>query len=254
MQLKGVTKKYRHPVVDHVDLEVSKRRLTSFIGPNGAGKSTLLGMMSRLLPKDEGFIFINGQEVEAWNSTELAKELAVLKQNQQVHVSMTVEEFVRFGRFPYTKGKITKSDEQIVEGALENTNLLDFRNQDIGTLSGGQYQRALIAMVLAQDTEWILLDEPLNHLDMKQAYEVMNLLRFLVDEKGKSIVIVMHDLNMASNFSDEIACFKNGKCIIHDTVDEVMKEEILSDLYEIPLEVTEIRGKKICIIKNGEFE
>ena len=160
MQLKGVTKKYRHPVVDHVDLEVSKHRLTSFIGPNGAGKSTLLGMMSRLLPKDEGFIYIKGQEVEAWNSTELAKELAVLKQNQQVHVSMTVEEFVRFGRFPYTKGKITKEDERIVEEALVNTNLTSFRTQDIGTLSGGQYQRALIAMVLAQDTEWILLDEP----------------------------------------------------------------------------------------------
>ena len=252
MQLKGVTKKYRHPVVDHVDLEVSKHRLTSFIGPNGAGKSTLLGMMSRLLPKNEGLIYINGQEIETWNSTELAKELAVLKQNQQVHISITVEEFVRFGRFPYTKGKITKSDEQIVEEALENTNLLEFRNQDICTLSGGQYQRALIAMVLAQDTEWILLDEPLNHLDLKQAYEVMNLLRFLVDEKGKSIVIVMHDLNMASNFSDEIACFKEGKCIIHDKVDTVMKDDVLSDLYEIPLEVIEINGKKICIIKNGE--
>ena len=252
MQLKGVTKKYRHPVVDHVDLEVSKKRLTAFIGPNGAGKSTLLGMMSRLLPKDEGFIFINGQEVEAWNSTELAKELAVLKQNQQVHVSMTVEEFVRFGRFPYTKGKITKEDERIVEEALVNTNLTSFRTQDIGTLSGGQYQRALIAMVLAQDTEWILLDEPLNHLDLKQAYEVMNLLRFLVDEKEKSIV--MHDLNMASNFSDEIACFKDGKCIIHDTVDKVMKDDVLSALYEIPLEVVELNDKKICIIKNGELE
>ena len=107
-------------------------------------------------------------------------------------------------------------------------------------------------MVLAQDTEWILLDEPLNHLDLKQAYEVMNLLRFLVDVKGKSIVIVMHDLNMASNFSDEIACFKDGKCIIHNTVDKVMKDDVLSALYEIPLEVIEINGKKICIIKNGE--
>ena len=249
MQLKGVTKKYRHPVVDHVDLEVSKHRLTSFIGPNGAGKSTLLGMMSRLLPKDEGFIYINGQEVEAWNSTELAKELAVLKQNQQVHVSMTVEEFVRFGRFPYTKGKITKEDERIVEEALVNTNLTSFRTQDIGTLSGGQYQRALIAMVLAQDTEWILLDEPLNHLDLKQAYEVMNLLRFLVDEKEKSIVIVMHDLNMASNFSDDIGCFKNGNCIIHDTVDKVMKDDVLSALYEIPLEVVEMNGKKYVLLR-----
>ena len=254
MQLTVVTKTYRHPVVDHVNLEVSKQRLTSFIGPNGAGKSTLLGMMSRLLPKDEGLIYINDQEVETWNSTELAKELAVLKQNQQVHVSMTVEEFVRFGRFPYTKGRITNEDEQIVEEALKNTNLLDFRSQDIGTLSGGQYQRALIAMVLAQDTEWILLDEPLNHLDLKQAYEVMNLLRFLVDEKGKSIVIVMHDLNMASNFSDEIACFKDGKCIIHDTVNKVMKDDVLSALYEIPLEVVELNDKKICIIKNGELE
>jgi ferrichrome ATP binding cassette transporter, ABC protein len=167
---------------------------------------------------------------------------------------MTVEEFVRFGRFPYTKGKITKEDERIVEEALVNTNLASFRTQDIGTLSGGQYQRALIAMVLAQDTEWILLDEPLNHLDLKQAYEVMNLLRFLVDEKEKSIVIVMHDLNMASNFSDEIACFKDGKCIIHDTVDKVMKDDVLSALYEIPLEVVELNDKKICIIKNGELK
>ena len=133
-----------------MDLEVSKHRTDSFIGPNGAGKSTLLGMMSRLLPKDEGFIFINGQEVEAWNSTELAKRTRCLKQNQQVHVSMTVEEFVRFGRFPiYERENYQNRTSGLLKRRYEYK-FTSFRTQDIGTLSGGQYQRALIAMVLAQ--------------------------------------------------------------------------------------------------------
>ena len=115
MQLKGVTKKYRHPVVDHVDLEVSKHRLTSFYWSKRCWKINPSWDDESLLPKDEGFIFINGQEVEAWNSTELAKELAVLKQNQQVHVSMTVEEFVRFGRFPYTKGRLQNQMNRLLK-------------------------------------------------------------------------------------------------------------------------------------------
>ena len=252
MELKNIHKAYDTVVVDSVSLTIPKNQLTAFIGPNGAGKSTLVSIMSRLLQKDSGQLWIKGKEIEAWNSKELAKELSVLKQNQSFQVSLTVEELVSFGRYPYSKGKLSTLDYQMINQALKHTNLLELKERSIQTLSGGQMQRVFIAMVLAQDTEIILLDEPLNHLDLKQAVEIMKLLRYMVENLDKTVVIVMHDLNMASNFSDEIACFKDGKCIIHNTVDKVMKDDVLSALYEIPLEVIEINGKKICIIKNGE--
>lgn len=167
MELKNIHKAYDTVVVDSVSLTIPKNQLTAFIGPNGAGKSTLVSIMSRLLQKDSGQLWIKGKEIEAWNSKELAKELSVLKQNQSFQVSLTVEELVSFGRYPYSKGKLSTLDYQMIDQALKHTNLLELRDRSIQTLSGGQMQRVFIAMVLAQDTDIVLLDEPLNHLDLK---------------------------------------------------------------------------------------
>ena len=249
MELKNIHKAYDTVVVDSVSLTIPKNQLTAFIGPNGAGKSTLVSIMSRLLQKDSGQLCIKGKEIEAWNSKELAKELSVLKQNQSFQVSLTVEELVSFGRYPYSKGKLSTLDYQMIDQALKHTNLLELRERSIQTLSGGQMQRVFIAMVLAQDTEIILLDEPLNHLDLKQAVEIMKLLRYMVENLNKTVVIVMHDLNMAINFSDYLVAFKEGKCEFYGQIMDVVTNQTLSELYEIDIEVIEVSGKKYITVK-----
>ena len=249
MKLKNIHKAYDTVVVDSVSLTIPKNHLTAFIGPNGAGKSTLVSIMSRLLQKDSGQLWIKDKEIEVWNSKELAKELSVLKQNQSFQVSLTVEELVSFGRYPYSKGKLSTLDYQMIDQALKHTNLLELRERSIQTLSGGQMQRVFIAMVLAQDTDIVLLDEPLNHLDLKQAVEIMKLLRYMVENLDKTVVIVMHDLNMAINFSDYLGAFKEGKCEFYGKTMDVVTNQSLSELYEIDIEVIEVSGKKYITVK-----
>lgn len=174
IDLKKVNKSYHDKrVVKDVDVSIHDQRLTAFIGPNGAGKSTVLSMISRLIAKDTGEIYLDHNEVKAWRSKELAQKLAILRQSNGISMQITVEELVEFGRFPYTKCKLTTKDQQIVAEALQHLGLTSLKNQMIHTLSGGQLQRAYIAMLLAQDTDYILLDEPLNNLDMNFAVQII---------------------------------------------------------------------------------
>lgn len=248
MQLKDIQKSFGQAVIlEDIELTISPSRFTAFIGPNGAGKSTLLSIMSRLLKKDQGFLSIKGKEIEAWNSRELAKELTILKQKINYQSKLTVEELVSFGRFPYSQDRLTKEDWAKVEEALSYLDIVNLRHRFIDTLSGGQLQRVFIAMVLAQDTDFILLDEPLNNLDIKQSISMMKILRSLVDDLEKTIVIVIHDINIASQYVDEIIAFKDGKVFHKGTTNQVMKKEILDELYEMDITLGEIQGKKICI-------
>lgn len=234
-------------ILKAVNLDIAPGQFTAFIGPNGAGKSTLLSIMSRLLVKDEGLLMIKGQEIEAWHSAELAKELTMLKQQIHFQVKFTVEELVAFGRFPYSQGRLTAEDHAKINEALTYMDLQDLRSRLIDTLSGGQLQRVYIAMVLAQDTDIVLLDEPLNNLDIKQGIAMMKTLRRLVDELGKTVVIVIHDINIASQFVDQMVGFKEGETFCRGTPQEVMTKTILDDLYNMDVIVDEIHGKRICI-------
>ena len=248
MQLKNVGKSFgNQAILEDIQLNISPSKFTAFIGPNGAGKSTLLSIMSRLLKKDQGVLSIKGKEIETWNSKELAKELTILKQKINYQSKLTVEELVSFGRFPYSQDRLTKEDFKKVEQALEYLDILDLRDRFIDTLSGGQLQRVFIAMVLAQDTDFILLDEPLNNLDIKQSISMMKILRSLVDDLGKTIIIVIHDINIASQYVDEIVAFKDGKVFYQGTTNQVMRKEILDPLYEMDINLGEINGKKVCI-------
>ncbi|OJG73757.1 iron ABC transporter ATP-binding protein [Enterococcus phoeniculicola] len=204
-------------------------------------------MMSRLIPKDIGEIYLDHNEVKSWKSNELSKKLSILKQSNGVNVKITVRELVNFGRFPYSKGRLNKTDYRIVEEALQNMGLVELADQMIDTLSGGQLQRAYIAMVLAQDTDYILLDEPLNNLDMNYAVQMMQTLRRLVDEMGKTIIIVLHDINFAASYADEIVAMKDGKLFTHGTTDEVIQSEVLNKLYGMNIRICEIEGKRFCM-------
>lgn len=248
IDLKEVSKNYHEKaVVKGVNLTIKEQQLTAFIGPNGAGKSTVLSMISRLIAKDTGEIYLNHNEVKVWRSKELAKKLSILRQNNTISMQITVKELVEFVRFPYTKGKLTTHDQQIVKKSMEHLGLDALADQTIDTLSGGQLQRAYIAMVLAQDTDYILLDEPLNNLDMNFAVQIMQILKKLVNELGKTIIIVLHDINFAASYADEIIAMKDGELFVQGTTNEIIKKEVLDELYEMDIRICEIEGRRFCL-------
>ena len=248
MKLENIDKSIqKQDILQDISLEVSPQKLTAFIGPNGAGKSTLLSIMSRLTKKDQGILSIKGREIESWNSQELAQELTILKQKINYQAKLTVEELVSFGRFPYSRGRLRPEDWEKIRETLDYLELTDLKNRYIDSLSGGQLQRVFIAMVLAQDTDFILLDEPLNNLDIKQSVSMMQILRRLVEELGKTIIIVLHDINMASQYADEIVAFKDGQIFGRGTTNQMMETDLLRQRYEIPIALADINGKKICI-------
>ncbi|KSU87845.1 ATP-binding cassette domain-containing protein [Priestia flexa] len=244
----GVTKKYGNKkVIDDVSVQIQKGKITSFIGPNGAGKSTLLSMISRILKRDEGEILLEGHDVMNSKSNELAKKISILKQTNHLTMRLTIRELVSFGRFPYSQGKLKKEDIAYIDEAIAYMELEDMQHKYIDELSGGQRQRAYIAMVLAQNTDYILLDEPLNNLDMKHSVQIMKVLRRLVDELGKTIIIVIHDINFASCYSDYIVALKNGQLIKHGATSEIIKEDVLLDVYDMHIPIQTIDGNKIGV-------
>ncbi|MBO3285488.1 iron ABC transporter ATP-binding protein [Paenibacillus sp. SEL3] len=248
VEVKNVTKRYGNKnVVDQVSVTVPKGTITSFIGPNGAGKSTLLSMISRLTDSDEGEILIDGQAVSLTKSEELARKISILKQTNDVNIRLTVKELVSFGRFPYSKGRLNSEDRKMVEQSMAYMGLEDMKDKHIDLLSGGQRQRAFIAMILAQDTEYILLDEPLNNLDMKHSVQIMKTLRGLVDDLGKTILVVLHDINFASCYSDYIVGMKDGRLLKQGTADEMIDSQVLKDLYDMDIPIQQIGDHKICV-------
>lgn len=251
IEIKNVSKRYGEKmVVSEVHLPITEKKLTAFIGPNGAGKSTLLSMISRLIPKDTGAIYLDHNEVKTWKQGELAKKLSILKQTNGIDLKITVRELVSFGRFPYSKGNLTKEDEGKIDEAMANFGLVDLADVFIDTLSGGQLQRVYIAMVLAQDTDYILLDEPLNNLDMNYAVQMMQTLRQLVEKLGKTVVIVLHDINFAASYADEIVAMKGGRLFAHGPTEQIIQTDVLNDLYDMNIRICEIEGKRFCMYFN----
>lgn len=248
IKLEAVSKVYESGEgVKDVTLTVPEGKVVSFIGANGAGKSTLFSLMSRLAPKDSGAIYIDEQELATWDSNELAKVLGILKQTNDIHIRLTVRELVEFGRFPHSKSRLGAEDKRHINEALTFMELTDIEDKYLDELSGGQKQRVYIAMVLAQDTKYILLDEPLNNLDIKHSIQMMKLLRKMAAEYGKTILLIMHDINFSASYSDYIFAFKDGKKIYEGDVSTVIQTDILRDIYDVNINVAEIDQCKVCI-------
>ena len=248
MYVRNLIKKYDgKTVVNSVDFEIPKGKVTSLIGPNGAGKSTVMGMISRLIARDSGVIDFEGQDISRWKSKELAKRLAILTQTNNIQMKLTVRELVTFGRFPYSGGHNTQEDERIIDQAIAYMELQGIQDQFIDELSGGQRQRAYIAMVIAQDTDYVLLDEPTNNLDIYHASNMMKIVRRLCDELGKTVILVLHEINYAAFYSDYICAFVDGKIAKFGTVEEVMTKEMLSQIYRVDFEIMQIAGKPLSI-------
>ncbi|MDA3979558.1 ABC transporter ATP-binding protein [Gallibacterium sp. AGMB14963] len=247
IELKHISKTFgQQLVVDDVSLTIPQGKITAFIGPNGAGKSTLLAIVSRLLQADQGEVILNGTPLQQQSSEAIARQLAILKQSNHIHLRLTVAELVAFGRFPYSKGRLTKADHQAIDHAINYMNLDALRDKQIHQLSGGQRQRAYIAMTLAQDTDYILLDEPLNNLDMKHSVQIMQVLRKLVENLGKTVVIVIHDINFASCYADHIIAMQQGRLVAEGSVETIMQTEVLANIYDMHIPIQQINGQRIA--------
>lgn len=252
IQVRELTKFFgSKAVVENVSVNIHRGKITSFIGPNGAGKSTLLSMVSRLLDADTGEVLLDQQNTKKMKSNEFAKRVSILKQSNFMNARLTIRELVSFGRYPHSKGRLNDEDIEYIDQALEYMGLVDIQDSYLEELSGGQRQRAFIAMTIAQDTEYILLDEPLNNLDMKHSVQIMKILRRLVDELGKTVIIVLHDINFASVYSDRIVALKEGRIVKDGPTDEIINSESLREIYDMDIPIKQLSNCRICVYFNS---
>jgi iron complex transport system ATP-binding protein len=236
IEVRDVVKQYGSTrVLGPVSLRLRRGGITALVGPNGAGKSTLLSIVGRLAEPTSGSVSIDGHDVQTTPSAALAKIVAILRQENYFITRLTVRQLVAFGRFPHSRGRLTAHDHQVVDQALEFLDLTDLQGRFLDALSGGQRQRAYVAMVLAQDTDYLLLDEPLNNLDMRHAVAIMKQLRRAADELGKTMVVVIHDINFAAAYADHIVALREGQVIYDGTPAEVMRQERLEDIFNTPV-------------------
>lgn len=224
-------------VLGPIDLDVPSGGITALVGPNGAGKSTLLTIVGRLTEPTTGTVTVNGLDVATTPGRELARTVSILRQENHFVTRLTVRELVGFGRFPHSQGRLTPEDQRKIDEAIEFLDLGELSGRYLDQLSGGQRQRAYVAMVLAQDTDCILLDEPLNNLDIRHAVGMMSRLRRAADELGKTIVVVIHDVNFAAAYADRIVALADGRVVQHGPVADIMTDEILESVFETPIRV-----------------
>ena len=226
-------------IVKELNMQIPKGKITSIIGANGCGKSTILKAIGRILKPKKGIVHLSGQDISKLPTKEIAKKMAILPQTPTAPSGLTVSELVAYGRFPHQKGfgNLTEEDKRIVKWALAATKLSESEKREVDTLSGGQRQRVWIAMALAQQTDLILLDEPTTYLDLAHQLEVLKLLYELNRNQKCTIVMVLHDLNLAARFSEYISAIQKGDIIKHGTPEEVMTPEVLRKTFNINADV-----------------
>lgn len=257
ISIEGLYKAYDNkPVLCNISTLFPTGQVSSLIGPNGAGKSTLLMLMARLLQPNRGEIRIADRSIADFRPRDYALRVATLRQSPDINLRLSVEELVAFGRFPYTHGALDARDHKAIKEALAFLSLESLKERYIDELSGGQRQLAFLAMTIAQQTDYLLLDEPLNNLDMKHSVQIMRALRRLCDEHGRTVVMVIHDINFAANYSDHIVAMKSGSICFSGQASEVITEEKLRELYELDFEI--IRNDHGCVCNyfkpSGEFK
>lgn len=250
-------------IIDQLDLQIPKGEITVFIGGNGCGKSTLLRSMARLMKPMDGSVLLDGQAIAKYPTKEVAKKLAILPQGPSAPEGLTVLQLVKQGRYPYQNWlkQWSEEDERIVEEALSATGMSEFKERPVDALSGGQRQRAWIAMTLAQDTDIILLDEPTTYLDMTHQVEILDLLFELNEKEQRTIVMVLHDLNLACRYAHNIVAIKDQKIHSQGQPETVISCDMVREVFGMECEVTMDplfgtplcipHGKGRCILKNA---
>jgi iron complex transport system ATP-binding protein len=225
--------------VHNLNLRILDGKVTALIGANGSGKSTILKTMARIMRPKKGGVFLDGKSIFHMQTKEVARQLAILPQNPVAPEGLTVRELVSYGRFPHQKGigSLTQEDKEMIDWALEVTGMMKLSDRPIEQMSGGQRQKAWIAMALAQGTDILFLDEPTTFLDMAHQLEVLMLLERLNREEGRTIVMVVHDLNHASQYADHIVAIKNGQVVCEGKPLDVITCTMLREVFGIEADV-----------------
>ena len=248
IEIKNVSHKIgEQQILNNVSLNIPQNGITALIGANGAGNSTLMSVMARLQPLVSGSIAYNGRDLATTPTADVAKILAILTQENSIHSRISVRDLLLFGRYPYHQGRPTDEDKAIVEQAIVQFQLEPLAQRYLTELSGGQRQRALIAMVFCQSTEYVLLDEPLNNLDMYYAKNLMQLLRELTHEHNRTTVVVLHDINMAAAYADYVIAMQKGEVKFSGSPEEVFTVENIKELFDMEVEVLDHKGKKLIV-------
>jgi len=227
------------PVIDGESITAKPGAVTALVGPNGSGKSTLLKGLADQLAPDAGSVLVDGRAIQSFGKKELARTMGLLSQESTSPNSITVEDLVYHGRYPH-RGffeSVTEEDEEAVDRAIELAGCGHLRDREVGSLSGGQKQLAWIAMVLAQDTDVLLLDEPTTFLDLHHQLEVMEIVETLRKESAITVVVVLHDIQQAARLADEMVVLKAGAIQARGTPEAVITEELLAEVFEIDAEV-----------------
>ncbi|MBM7551963.1 ABC transporter ATP-binding protein [Thalassobacillus pellis] len=238
-------------IIDSLDITIPKGEVTVLIGGNGCGKSTLLRSLARLLKPKTGTIVLDNKDIAKMRTKEVAKKMAILPQTPVTPDGLTVLQLVKQGRYPYQSWarQWSKQDEEAVVHALEATNLMELKDRSVDSLSGGQRQRAWIAMTLAQNTDTLLLDEPTTYLDMTHQIEILDLLFDLNQEHGRTVVMVLHDINLACRYADHIVALKDKKVYAQGRPEEIVTCQMVQDVFEMTCDVREdpLFGTPMCI-------
>ncbi len=242
--------------VDHlksVDSEIELGKITTIIGPNGCGKSTLLGVMSQHYAPHSGQVILDGKSIYSYTPKELAKKLAVVHQHNDAPADMTVEMLTGFGRLPYKSMFASQGDEdaEAIDWALACTNLQSKRHTTIDQLSGGERQRVWVAMALAQKTPILFLDEPTTFLDIYYQFELLELIKSLNVNYGLTIVMVLHDINQALRYSDNVLVMKNGAIELKGKPDEVITEQTIQSIYGVQVVVKHDHAAGLYVVPVG---
>jgi len=252
LKTKALTLSYGDAIIiDDLDLTIPKGKITVFIGGNGCGKSTLLRSLARLLKPASGTVLLEGREINKLSTREVAKKLAILPQSPTSPEGLTVLQLVKQGRYPYQNWlkQWSEEDEEKVTFALTVTGMSEFAERHVDSLSGGQRQRAWIAMTLAQDTDIILLDEPTTYLDMTHQIDILDLLFELNEKEKRTIVMVLHDLNLACRYAHHIVAVQNKKIYAQGKPEDIITRQLVKDVFQMDCQVTNdpIFGTPLCI-------
>lgn len=243
-------------IVKNVDLVVEPNTITSLVGPNGCGKSTLLKAFARILPPQSGAVLLNNKPINSLPTRQVAQKIALLPQGPIAPEGLTVKELVAQGRFPHQSlfRQWSKQDTEVVERAIELTDLTQFIDRPVHSLSGGQRQRCWLAMVLAQDTPILLLDEPTTFLDLKVQVDLMDLLTRIVKEEQRTILMVLHELNLAAAFTDRIVMMNNGEIVSQGSAQQVMRPEALKAVFGLHSDIISdpLTGRPVCLPRTAQ--
>lgn len=241
-------------VIHKISADIAAHKITALIGPNGCGKTTLFGLLTKTFKPWAGEISFDGKSIAEYDKKEFARRISVVHQYNTVPEDLTVRNLVALGRTPYHNSLFShegKADKDIIEEAMEFTQVSEFRDRQVRELSGGQMQRVWLALALAQSREVLLLDEITTYLDIRYQYEIMNLIRELNRKYSTTVVMVLHDINETIQFSDDTIIMKSGEIVCGGSTAEIITEQVIKDTYEIETKIVRVGEGKVCIFDSG---